>query len=453
MMSLAACVADLDAGRISAETLVTRCVERIAARDGALNAVWYLAADEALAAARQSDRRRAVGEPLSSVDGVPVGLKDNIEVAGWPTTNGLGTSWIAKRDAWVVTRLRELGAVPLCKLGMHEAALGATSDNPHHGAILNPVGPGYTPGNTAGYTPGGSSGGSGAAIAAGLLPLAFGSDTMGSVRIPAAYCGCVGYKPARGVLPLDGVFPLSPSLDHLGPLVATTADAALIMELLAPSRVEPPMRPRPRLLVPSGLGRMGIEPDVMEVFGRALAVLAKAANMGAANMGAANMDIEEADLGIDLSGLRKAGLLIVVAEAAEALAEIRAKSPEALSDALKGFLDFGLAAPAEKVAARRAILDAAGPALQSVLSRYDAVMLPTTPQTAFPHGTDAPANQADLTALANATGEAAISVPCGTTAEGLPVGLQLVGPNVLQMAGLIEGALAFEIGAGEPGRA
>lgn len=441
MMSLAACVEDLEAGRISAEALVTRCVRRIAERDGALNAVWHLAADEALSAARQSDLRRAAGEARSPIDGVPVGLKDNIEVAGWPTTNGLGTSWVAERDAWVVTRLRELGAVPLCKLGMHEAALGATSDNPHHGAIGNPVRPGYTPG--------GSSGGSGAAIAAGMLPLAFGSDTMGSVRIPAAYCGCVGYKPARDVLPLDGVFPLSPSLDHLGPLVATVADAALIMELLAPDRAEPRMRPKPRLLVPSGLDRMGIEPDVLEVFGRAVEVLRMDARS----------DIEEADLGIDLPGLRKAGLLIVVSEGAQALAAIRAKSPDALSEELKGFLDFGLAAPDEKVAARRAVLDEAGPALEAVLSRYDAVMLPTTPQTAFPHGAEVPANQADLTALANATGEAAISLPCGTTAGGLPagglpagglpVGLQLVGPGVLQVAGLIENALAGEIGAGQ----
>jgi aspartyl-tRNA(Asn)/glutamyl-tRNA(Gln) amidotransferase subunit A len=424
MMSLSPCAADLEAGRVSASALVRRCLERIADRDGDLNAIWYLAADEALSAAWDSDRRRAAGAPLSPIDGMPVGLKDNIEVSGWPTTNGLGTSWIAERDAWVVTRLRALGAVPLCKLGMHEAALGATSDNPHHGAVQNPV--------RSGYTPGGSSGGSGAAIVAELVPLAFGSDTMGSVRIPAAYCGCVGYKPARDVLPLDGVFPLSPSLDHLGPLVARVDDAALIMTLLAPDWVEPRVRSNPRLLVPSGLERMGVEPDVLAVFGRAVEALRMDGRA----------EIEEADLGIDLSGLRKAGLLIVVAEGAEALAAVRSKTPDALSEALKGFLDFGLAAPDEKVAARRAVLDAAGPALTPVLSRYDAVMLPTTPQAAFPHGADVPANQADLTALANATGEAAISMPCGVTADGLPVGLQLVGPGVLQVAAWAEGVLA-----------
>lgn len=405
-MRLATVTADLAAGRTSAVDLVERALAKIAAGNPDLGAVWYLAEAEARMAARVSDARRTAGAPLSELDGVPVGLKDNIDVAGWPVTNGLGASWVAETDAWITARLRALGAIPIAKLAMHEAALGATSDNPHHGAVHNPI--------RHGFTPGGSSGGSAAAVTAGWLALTFGTDTMGSVRLPAAYCGCVGFKPARDVLPLDGVFPLAPSLDHLGPLTASVADTALAMRLI--TGVEGRSLGRPlRLAVPKAMAGVAVDEEVSAAFDSAVSRLR------------AVVEIEQIDLGINLAELRKAGLLIVVAEGAEALSAIRARRPDALSSELTGFLDYGLKAPPDKVAARRAVLDAAGPVLADVLTKCDGVLLPTAPQVSFPFTQDAPANQADLTALANATGTAAISLPFRVGEGALPVGLQIVG--------------------------
>ena len=405
-MRLVDVVAGLAAGRICSVDMVEQVLAKIAAGNADLGAVWHLAEAEARMAARVSDARRASSAPLSELDGVPVGLKDNIDVAGWPMTNGLGTAWIAEADAWITARLRALGAIPIAKLAMHEAALGATSDNPHHGRVHNPI--------RHGFTPGGSSGGSAAAITAGWLPLTFGTDTMGSVRLPAAYCGCVGFKPARDVLPLDGVFPLAPSLDHLGPLTATVADVALAMRVITGGADRPLGRPL-RLAVPKDMAGVAVDAEVLAAFEAAVSRLRTVA------------EVEEVDLGLNLAELRKAGLLIVVAEGADALAEMRARVPEALSSELTGFLDYGLKAAPEKVAARRAVLDAAGPALAAVLSIFDGVLLPTAPQTSFPFTQDAPANQADLAALANATGAAAITLPCPVGEGVLPIGLQIVG--------------------------
>ncbi len=154
-------------------------------------------------------------------------IKDNIDVAGVPTSNGFGGPpyRIPDTDSEVVRRLRAAGAIILGKLNMHEGALGSTSDNPHFGRVINP--------HRDGYSPGGSSGGSGAAVAAGLCCAALGTDTGGSVRIPAAWCGIVGLKPSYGLVSMRGVVPLSYRLDHVGPLTRTVEDAAVMLNALA----------------------------------------------------------------------------------------------------------------------------------------------------------------------------------------------------------------------------
>jgi aspartyl-tRNA(Asn)/glutamyl-tRNA(Gln) amidotransferase subunit A len=217
----------LDSRSIEAEALTRLCLARTEGLGRPLNCFITLCPDTALAEARAADARSAMGKRLGPLDGIPVGLKDNIDVAGVPTTNGFGGGplRIPGEDAAVTRHLRDAGVVILGKLAMHEGALGATTDNPHHGRTHNPF--------RYSHSPGGSSGGSGAAVAAGLCCAALGTDTGGSVRIPASWCGVVGLKPSYGLISTRGVVPLSHRLDHVGPLTRTVADAALLMDTLA----------------------------------------------------------------------------------------------------------------------------------------------------------------------------------------------------------------------------
>ncbi len=217
----------LDAGEVDAEALTRLLLDRAEGVGRGLNCYITLCRETALAEARAAAERTAAKRRRGKLDGIPVALKDNIDVAGVPTSNGFGGApyRIPAEDAEITRRLRAAGAVILGKLNMHEGALGATNDNPHHGRAINP--------HRAGHSPGGSSGGSGAAVAAGLCCAALGTDTGGSVRIPASYCGVVGLKPSYGLISTRGVVPLSYRLDHAGPLARTVADAATLLEVLA----------------------------------------------------------------------------------------------------------------------------------------------------------------------------------------------------------------------------
>ena len=164
----------------------------ISKKNAALNAFLNITSENALQAAEASVHRWRSGSVLSPIDGVPIAIKDNIDLSGFETTNGCKFGPIARQDAYVVQRLKAAGAIILGKLNQHELALGTTTNNPHFGPSNNPVG--------IGITPGGSSGGSGVAVAAGLAAASLGTDTMGSVRIPASYCGCFGIKPTFGVV-------------------------------------------------------------------------------------------------------------------------------------------------------------------------------------------------------------------------------------------------------------
>ena len=201
----------------SSVELTEQCLHRIAARDAELRAFIHVMPDAARAAAAASDRRRKQNLLLGGLDGITVAIKDNVDIAGLSTSGGIGhyANRIAASDAAIVRRLKAAGAVLIGKTNLHEAALGATTDNPWFGRCVNPL--------RAGYTPGGSSGGSAAAVAASMCLLAIGTDTMGSVRIPASYCGIAGFIPTRGRLPLDGIMPLSPTLDRVGLLAQSVA--------------------------------------------------------------------------------------------------------------------------------------------------------------------------------------------------------------------------------------
>src|SRR5580700_5306451 len=213
--------------RYSSGELTSAAVARVERSNPALNAFITITAEQAMRQARQADAELAAGRDRGPLHGIPIALKDLFLTRGVRTTAGstVYENFVPDHDGAVVEKLEAAGAVMLGKLNMHEMAYGITSANPHFGAVRNPW-------NVA-HSPGGSSGGSGAAVAAGMVFAAMGSDTGGSIRIPAAFCGTVGLKPTYGRVSRYGVLPLGYSLDHVGPLARTVRDAAVVLEAIA----------------------------------------------------------------------------------------------------------------------------------------------------------------------------------------------------------------------------
>lgn len=377
---------------------------RIAAHDGVLRCFTALDADNARAAAAVSAARIAAAT-ARRLEGVPVGIKANIAVRGLATTAGVEArrGAIADADASVVTLLREAGAVILGHLNMHEAALGATTDNAAYGRTENPHG--------IGRTPGGSSGGSGAAIAAGLCAVALGTDTLGSVRIPAAYNGVYGMKPSNGLVPAEGLVALEPRFDCIGPLAASIADVAAVMAVLAPPGVA---RPVTRVATLAAVDAAPMEAAVRAGYGAAIAAVRR---IGVAVTGAPTP-------GLDLGAARTAGFIASARSAAAIFAADRASG--GISPGFARLLDIGAAATPDALATGDAVMAAAAAALHAVLETCDLVLTPTAPQVAFAHGR-APVTQADFTAIANIAGLPALSLPSGVDDHGLPVAVQIIG--------------------------
>jgi aspartyl-tRNA(Asn)/glutamyl-tRNA(Gln) amidotransferase subunit A len=405
--------AQVGAGRTAARDALEVYLDRIARHGAALNAFLAVAADPARAAAEALDRRRRDGAPLGPLAGVPLAIKDNLDVAGLATTAGIGAlrGRTPERDAACVASLRRADAVLLGKTNMDEAAFGATNDNPHFGRCHNPHRPDCTPG--------GSSGGSAAAVAAGLAAAALGSDTLGSVRIPAAYCGCVGYKPTRGSVPAGGLMPLCRSLDEVGVLARSVADCAAVFDAIR-DRVPGAASAPPSGLTGVGIGMVAgldVEPEI-----------AAAADRTAAALAACGCTLNRCALeAVDLGRVRRAGLLVTEAEGARVHADLLADPKSGISQALRDGLGYGAAQTPERLAQARELLRDASRRVDSLLASFALLVLPTTPQPAFPFGSPVPANQAELTVLASAGGLPAISIPAGWSREGLPVGVQLIG--------------------------
>jgi aspartyl-tRNA(Asn)/glutamyl-tRNA(Gln) amidotransferase subunit A len=386
-------------GRTSVVAVVEATLAEIDRRDPVLRSFIEVDRDNARAAAGESDRRFAEGS-ARALEGVTIAVKSNIAVAGleWNAGMGLRRGIVADRDAPVVAQLRAAGAVILGTLAMHEAALGATTDNVWFGTALNPLG--------EGRTPGGSSGGSGAAAAAGFCHVALGTDTLGSVRIPAAYCGVYGLKPTNGALDDTGLVPLSRSLDCIGPLAQSLDDLAAVWGVMGGTAGEPAL---PRLVLLDGLGGAKCEPAVLKAYHRALDAF---------------RDLDHALLRLgDLSAIRTAGLVQSAREMSAWLGEDRTAKADLLSKDLRWLLDY-----ADRATADPALLAATATAVRDAIGTDGVLLLPTAPQVAFAQGTRAPANQADFTALANIAGLPALSVPAGHDADGMPVAVQLVGP-------------------------
>ncbi len=346
--------------------------------------------------------------------GLPISIKDLIDVAGVPTTAGSAAraGHIATTDAPVVERLRNAGAVIIGKTNLHEFALGVTNEESAFGPARNP--------HDTTRSPGGSSGGSAAAVAASMSWASIGTDTGGSIRIPAAACGVVGLKPSTGEIPTTGVFPLSPSLDHVGPLAHSVTDAWLVYEVLKASAVSP------KVATPVStirLGKLGgyflekLDPDVRRRFEEALDRLKDA---GATIVDVSVRHAEDIPLAYSRLVLTEA-----YAVHAESLVSNRSRYSEGVRSRLEGGRDLTREdyewAQKDRATLRREV-DAA-------LSKCDALVLPTIaiPAPKIPSPENVRPVLLRLTQLFNLTGHPAISIPCGTTGDGMPCGFQLVG--------------------------
>jgi aspartyl-tRNA(Asn)/glutamyl-tRNA(Gln) amidotransferase subunit A len=392
------------------------------AQHRALNAFTCVRPEQVRADARALAERIARGEDPGPLAGVPVAVKDLMAVRGYPKTCGTRAidATEAAHDADVVARLRGAGALIVGLANLHELAYGVTSANLHFGHVGNPAAPGHVPG--------GSSGGSGAAVAAGLAALAVGTDTGGSIRIPAACCGVVGFKPSYDAVSRAGVWALAWTLDHIGPLARSVADAALAFETMAglpagcigDQRVE-----RPRLVRPAPFFFDELDDPVRTRIG---AVLAQLAGAGAA--------IEERWVeGIEYAPATQ--FVTLCTEACQANWALLTERPEGLAPDVRLRLEVGqFIAGVDYVKAqrlRRWLRDNLVEALQEA----DAFVLPTLPVSLPRQGTTllhiggrtlpVPAALTRLTSPFNFSGLPAASIPCGHDAHGLPVGLQIVG--------------------------
>ncbi|QJB69478.1 amidase [Parasphingorhabdus halotolerans] len=332
-----------------------------------------------------------------------LGVKANIAVEGLPWTAGIGAyrDRIANKDADAVAKLKSAGAAIVGILNMEEAALGAKTDNPFFGATQNP--------HKIGYTPGGSSGGSGAAVAAGICDIALGSDTMGSVRIPAAYCGIYGLKPTHGAISQDGLEIAEASLDSIGPLARSMESLEACSRVLIDFNVP---RTIDNIILLKNLGDVECEEAVLKGYEKAKHLMDAST---------------EFSLPYPLTRIRYAGFILTSLALSESLKETVETNPTGVSDSLKFLLTFGPERSEDDLAEDRKILAETRDAVIEAVGKSGAILLPTTPQAAFSHEDKAPANQADFTCLANIAGLPAITIPSGLNEDGLPVAVQIVG--------------------------
>jgi aspartyl-tRNA(Asn)/glutamyl-tRNA(Gln) amidotransferase subunit A len=419
-------------GDVSAETAVTWYLDRIAIQNPSLNAYLEVFDKSALELARAADARRARGQALSPLDGVPIALKDNIAVAGTRCTNGVGAlrDRLAAQTAFAAMRLDDLGCIVLGKLNMDEAALGAATDNPHFGRTDNPF--------IAGDTPGGSSGGSGAAVAAGLCAAALGTDTLGSVRIPAAYCHVVGLLGSRGMVSRTGVHPLSHSLDQVGVLARNVADSAALYAALCaydPTDEQSlPSSDRFGQTLNDAIGdssdmrlRLGFLDIVQCCDGDNAHAIMQRYDELASRLASSGQRIERRiKPALDYTALRRACLLVIEAEGYQACQYWLDR--DGVSESLQGMLNYGAKQPASRIEAARATLRDARLQWRALVDSYDLLLVPTAPQTSFAAGSDVPASQADFTTPASVAGLPAISLPAGTAPDGRALSLQLIAP-------------------------
>jgi aspartyl-tRNA(Asn)/glutamyl-tRNA(Gln) amidotransferase subunit A len=440
--------------KVSSAELTEAALKRIGELNPKLNAMLTTTEEIARTQAQAADKELAQGADRGPLHGVPIAVKDVFETRGVPTTCGsaLFRDHVPSRDAAVVEKLAAAGAVLVGKAGMHELAYGITSNNPHFGTIRNPRDPERIPG--------GSSGGSGAAVASEMVFIAMGSDTGGSIRIPASFCGTVGLKPTSGRVSRYGVMPLDFSLDHMGPLTRSVRDAAVTLQAIAgfdsrdeTSSQEPVGNYLPdagcsirelRIGLPENFYFERLDPDVDTAVRRMAAT--------AESLGARIVPVRVPDI----PALNAVGRVILLAEASALMEKYVGDRDQFGSDVL-ALLDQGRLLPATDYVNAQRLRRMMHRDFARVWSQVDCLFTPTTPMAA-PQIVEKTVQLGDLvedvrlaaTRLVrgiNVLGLPAISMPCGRDRRGLPVGLQIVG-RPFEEALILRVAAALEDAAG-----
>jgi aspartyl-tRNA(Asn)/glutamyl-tRNA(Gln) amidotransferase subunit A len=420
--------------KVSPVELTQACLRRTEQLNPKLNAFITVTADSALAQAREAESDIQRGRWKGPLHGIPVALKDLVDTAGVRTTaaSGLFKDRIPRQDAEIVRRLKASGAVLLGKLNLHEFAYGGSSLISYFGAVRNPW--------DSAYNPGGSSGGSAAAVAAELCYGAIGSDTGGSIRMPAAYCGIVGLKPTYGRVSTRGVIPLAWALDHMGPMTRTAVDAALMLHVIAgydpedTNSTDTPVQDYAaqleaktshlRIGIPRTHFYEGLHPEIRTAMDTALSVLAR---------------LTSSQHEIEIPAANEMALTAILIQKAEAYTYHRqyvTKSPELYQpETLKRIRAGAEIGASEYINARRQ-LDQSRHSISKVFDTLDLVVTPTTPIPPFTVSELlADPDQIRVkevlaspnTRPFNLLGLPTVSIPCGFTSKGLPIGMQITG--------------------------
>jgi len=433
-MTILEAAAALRARQISSVELTEAALERVRKLNDCLNAFLTTTDESARTRAQQADEELARGMDLGPLHGIPIAIKDVFCTKGIATTCGspLFAERIPDHDAAVVEKLAAAGAVLIGKTGLHELAYGVTSNNPHYGPIRNPW--------NQDCVPGGSSGGSGAAVAAGMVFMATGSDTGGSIRIPASFCGTVGLKPTFGRVSRYGVLPLDFSLDHMGPLTRSVRDAAIVLKAIAgydsrddtsSRRPVPEYLPEPepslsgvRVGVPENFYFDRLDPEVEQAV--------RGMVRQTESLGAVLVPVRVPDI----AAINVVARVILLAEAAAVMEPHLSRRDRFGTDVLS-LLDQGRLLPATDYINAQRLRRSMQKQFRAVFERVDCLLTPTSPITA-PHIGQTSAVIAGATEdvrLAvtrlvrgiNLLGLPALSIPCGRDRAGLPIGLQIVG--------------------------
>lgn len=442
-MNILEAAAQLRERKVSSVELTRACLDRIDSLNSKVNAFITITREQALASAAARDAELAQGTDRGPLHGIPVAYKDLIFTKGVRTTAGskIYENFVPDHDAKLVRDLDQAGVVMLGKTNLHELAYGITSNNPHYGAVRNPY--------DLERIPGGSSGGSGAAVATEMCFMALGSDTGGSIRIPASFCGTVGLKPTFGRVSNQGCFPLGFSLDHMGPLSRTTRDAAICLEAMSGLRNSVPAKVSSieglRIGIPRNYYFDRTQPEVA-------AGVRKMAE-AAASLGA---EVNEVEV-MDIDAINAIARVILLVEATAAVSQHLHKRELFGADTLALF-DQGRLIPGVDYVNAQRLRKRYQKEFAKVWNHCDCLFAPATPTTAPKIGqtrmiVDGVEDDVRLATTRpmraiNVLGLPVLSLPCGQDAAGLPMGLQIIGKPWDEATLIRIGAALEDAGAG-----
>lgn len=400
---LSAATLQLASGEVTSQELVRRALEVVDDHRAVEQRIEYAHVE-----AVEADSRRANGILKSGIDGIPFGVKANIDIKDVVTTSGARSNEVqASEDSWIVSRLRELGAIPTLTTTMAEGALGAVTANAFTGLCSNPLDPRLNAG--------GSSGGSAAIVASEVLSFSLGSDTMGSVRIPAAYCEIVGYKPSRGKISNQGLVRLAEDFDSVGLLTTSVSDLITILSAIQNVAYSP------------------IDPSTLQIVGSQLSKDADSLGQSAVEQVLSKIAhfSERTIEGFDAGAVRRAGLLVCELEGSESLGLDGSTTQHGFSEEFLSTMTFVHTLPPTKIAETKVKIAEFQGRMRTLFKTFDVMILPTTPAGA-PALSANPPTAADLTAWVNISGLSSLSIVEPTTRRSV----QLVGAsdeNVLRL--------------------